>query len=69
MPPKIEEFDLEEVTITELQRDMVSGKRTAASITQHYLERIESIDRRGPALRAVIEINPDAMSIAKTLDR
>lgn len=67
-PPKIEEFALDEVTITELQRDMVSGKRTAQSITRDYLERIESIDRRGPTLRAVIEVNPDAMSIAKSLD-
>jgi amidase len=66
--PKIEEFALSEVTIADLQRDMVSGKRTAQSITQDYLERIESIDRRGPALRAVIETNPDAMAIAKALD-
>jgi amidase len=65
---KVEEFALDEVTIAELQRDMVSGKRTAQSITRDYLERIESIDARGPALRAVIEVNPDAMSIAKSLD-
>ena len=65
---RVEEFALDEVTIAELQRDMVSGKRTAQSITRDYLERIESIDRRGPALRAVIEVNPDAMSIAKSLD-
>jgi amidase len=65
---KVEEFALDEVTIAELQRDMVSGKRTAQSITRDYLERIESIDDRGPALHAVIEVNPDAMSIAKSLD-
>lgn len=66
--PKIEEFALDEVTIAELQRDMVSGKRTAQSITRDYLERIESVDRRGPSLRAVIETNPEAMAIAKALD-
>ncbi|HEU4879231.1 MAG TPA: amidase family protein, partial [Gemmatimonadaceae bacterium] len=66
--PKIEEFALDEVTIADLQRDMVSGKRTAQSITRDYLERIESVDRRGPSLRAVIETNPDAMAIAKALD-
>jgi amidase len=65
---KVEEFALDEVTIADLQRDMVSGKRTAQSITRDYLERIESIDDRGPAIRAVIEVNPDAMSIAKSLD-
>jgi amidase len=62
------DFELEEATILDLQRDMVSGKRSAQSITRDYLERIESMDRRGPALHAVIETNPDAMSIAKALD-
>ena len=66
--PKIDEFALDEVTIADLQRDMVSGKRTAQSITRDYLERIESVDRGGPSLRAVIETNPDAMAIAKALD-
>jgi amidase len=65
---KVEEFALDEVTIAELQRDMVTGKRTAQSITRDYLQRIESIDAKGPALHAVIEVNPDAMSIAKALD-
>jgi len=64
----VSEFELEEATIVDLQRDMVSGKRSAQSITRDYLERIESMDRRGPALGAVIETNPDAMPIAKTLD-
>lgn len=61
-------FDLEEATITDLQRDMVSGKRTARSITEQYLERIDSLDRRGPTLRHVLETNPDALSIADALD-
>jgi amidase len=66
--PGIEEFALDEVTIADLQRDMISGKRTAQSITRDYLERIESLNTRGPSLRAVIETNPDAISIAKGLD-
>jgi amidase len=66
--PRIEEFALDEVTIADLQRDMISGKRTAQSITRDYLERIEALNTRGPSLRAVIETNPDAMSIAKGLD-
>ena len=65
---RIDDFELEEKTIADLQRDMVSGRRTAQSITRDYLERIEDMDRKGPALRAVLEINPDAMAIAKSLD-
>ena len=66
--PFAAEFELEEATIAGLQRDMVSGKRSAQSITRDYLERIEDMDRRGPALRAIIETNPDAISIARSLD-
>jgi amidase len=62
-------FDLEEATILQLQRDMVERRRTARSITEQYLERIESLDRRGPALHHVLETNPDALSIADALDR
>jgi amidase len=62
-------FDLEEATINQLQRDMAERRRTARSITQQYIERIESLDRRGPELRHVLEINPDALSIADALDR
>lgn len=64
-----EAFDLEEVTIVQLQRDMAERKRTARSITEQYLARIESLDRRGPALHHVLETNPDALSIADGLDR
>jgi amidase len=65
---KNEAFDLEEMTILQLQRDMTTGKRTARSITEQYLGRIESLDRRGPTLRHVLETNPDALSIADGLD-
>jgi amidase len=51
-----------------LQRQMRQGAITAERIALLYLERIEEIDRRGPALRAVIELNPDALSIARSLD-
>ena len=66
---QVPEFDLEEATIADLQRDMVSGKRTANSITAAYLERIAAMDRQGPSLHSVIETNPDALSIADDLDR
>jgi amidase len=62
-------FVLSEATISELQADMQSGRRTARSLTELYLDRIERIDRCGPSLRAVIEVNPDALQIAEGLDR
>jgi amidase len=62
-------FVLSEATISELQADMQSGRRTARSLTELYLDRIERIDRRGPSLRAVIEVNPDALQIAEGLDQ
>jgi amidase len=59
---------MDEMTIQELQKRMATGALTARSITEMYLERIEKIDQSGPALRSVIEVNPDALSIADTLD-
>ena len=61
--------DLEESTIAELQDAMVSGRLTSRSITEKYIARIEALDRSGPALRAVIELNPEALAIAGALDR
>src|SRR5579864_5818541 len=61
--------DLEEITIGDLVDRMRSGQLTARSIAEQYLARIESIDRNGPALRSVIETNPDALAIADSLDR
>lgn len=65
----IKEFEFDEVTIRELQEAMSSGKRSARSIARSYLERIEEIDRRGPKLNSVIEVNPDALAIADALDK
>ena len=62
-------FELEEATIDDLQSWMASGRMTSRSITQRYLERIASLDRKGPALRHVIETNPEALAIAASLDR
>ncbi|MFZ1082262.1 MAG: amidase [Candidatus Kryptoniota bacterium] len=61
------EFD--EITIAELQDGMTSGKFTARSIAEHYLARIDAIDKHGPALGSVIEVNPDALKIADELDK
>ena len=62
-------FELEEATIDQLQSWMASGRMTSRSITQRYLNRIAALDRKGPSLHHVIEVNPDALSIAAALDR
>ncbi|MGD0177443.1 MAG: amidase [Candidatus Bathyarchaeia archaeon] len=61
-------FELDEVTIDEFQQGMRSDKFTARSITEAYLGRIEALDKQGPAINAVIELNPDALAIADQLD-
>ena len=63
-----ESFELEETSISELAEKIASGKYSARSIAEKYLARIEAIDQRGPTLRSVIELNPDALSIADGLD-
>jgi len=61
-------FDLEEVTISALQAGMTSGKYTAKGLATTYLQRIDELDKKGPALRAVLETNPDALVQATALD-
>src|SRR3954453_8732721 len=61
-------FDLEETTIAALQQRMQSGQDTARSLVDKYLARIEAVDRSGPALHSVIEVNPEARAIADRLD-
>jgi amidase len=60
---------LEEATVDELQGALRAGRLTAAALARRCLERIDALDRHGPALRAVIEANPDALAIAAALDR
>jgi amidase len=62
-------LDLEEITVTELQNRMQSGEQSSVSITKAYIERIEQIDRNGPRLNSIIELNPDAIAIAENLDK
>lgn len=59
---------MQEMTIVELQEQMESGELSAQSLTAMYLERIEKLDKQGPAVNAVIELNPEAISIATELD-
>jgi amidase len=60
---------LEEMTISALQNGYKEGRYTISEVTQAYLDRIIEIDKTGPSLNAVLEINPDAIQIAEELDR
>jgi amidase len=60
--------ELEEATIADLAARMARGELRAADLVDRYLARIEALDRRGPALRSVIEVNPDARDVAAKLD-
>ena len=62
-------FELDEMTVSQLQEKMEKGTYTSAQITQLYLDRIEAIDKNGPKLNSIIEVNPDALSIAKVMDQ
>src|SRR5437879_2570690 len=68
IPPAAAPFELEEATIADLQAGMTAGKYTARSLVTAYLQRIEALDRKGPALRSVLEPNPDALAQATALD-
>jgi amidase len=61
-------FELEELSVADLQAGMASGKYTARSLVEQYLARIESVDRSGPRVNSVIEVNPEALAIAEGLD-
>ncbi|RYE80672.1 MAG: amidase, partial [Oxalobacteraceae bacterium] len=58
-----------EAGVQEQQAQMAAGKLSAKALVQQYLARIAAIDKAGPALHAVIELNPDALAIAESLDR
>ena len=62
-------FELEELTIADLQQGMQSGKYSSRSLVEKYTDRINNIDKKGPTLKSVIELNPDAEAIAAALDR
>jgi len=65
----IKPFELDEITITDLQDGMRSGRFTARSLVERYSARIDEIDKHGPAINSVLELNPDAFSTADQLDQ
>lgn len=62
-------IELEELTIAAMQDAMRNGTLKARKLAELYLARIDQLDKRGPAINAIIELNPDALSIADMLDR
>jgi len=67
--PEVKPFELDEITIAELHEGMKSGKFTARSLVEKYAARIEEIDKNGPSVNAIIEMNPEADAIADALDQ
>tara|TARA_R110000868_G_scaffold401932_2_gene677792 strand:- start:422 stop:2041 length:1620 start_codon:yes stop_codon:yes gene_type:complete len=65
----INDFVLDEETISSLKSKLDSGEYTSEKLVELYLQRIEALDSNGPALNSIIELNPDALSIARELDK
>ncbi|MBZ5654176.1 MAG: amidase [Acidobacteriia bacterium] len=63
------DFELDELTLDDLQKALQSGQATSRSLTEKYLARIQDIDKAGPRINAVIEVNPEALEIAAALDK
>lgn len=63
------DFELDELTISELQQRLQSGQYTSNKLVEKYVDRINDVDKNGPRLNSVIELNPEAESIATSLDR
>ena len=67
--PATPPFELDEITIDDLSSGFKSGKYTVRSVAQKYIQRINEIDKAGPAINSVIQVNPDALKIADALDK
>jgi amidase len=62
------EFELDDVSLADIASGLRQGKWTCSRLTELYLARIEAVDRNGPKLGAVVEVNPDARALARQLD-
>jgi amidase len=58
-----------EATISQLQAEMASGRLSSENLTKEYIARINGLDQNGPGVNSIIELNPDALSIAKNADK
>nr|WP_263327064.1 amidase family protein [Neobacillus sp. Marseille-Q6967] len=61
-------FNIEEATISDMQKALQTGEITSVELTQMYIDRINKYDKNGVKLNSVLEINPDALDIAEELD-
>jgi amidase len=66
--PAVPPFELDELSVAQLQDAMAAGRYTSRRLVELYTERIRAIDQQGPALTSIIELNPDALPIADGLD-
>jgi len=57
-----------EFTVAQLQAEMAGGRLTSVQLTQYYLDRIAALDQSGPNVNSVIELNPDALKLARSAD-
>jgi amidase len=65
----VAQFELDEITIDDLQKAFQSGQYSSRSVTEKYLARIAAIDKAGPMVNSIIELNPEALQIADALDQ
>src|ERR1700751_1599062 len=69
-PPKIAlDAEIAAFDAVELEARLASGELSAERVAWVFLARIESLNEAGPSLHAVVEVNPDALAIARELDR
>jgi len=66
--PAAQDAEVAEATVADLQAHMAAGRASSASLCAAYLQRIEALDRAGPTLQSVIEVNPEAVAIAERMD-
>ena len=67
--PEKGNFRFLEMDITQIQQGYKDGTFTIREVVQAYLDRMEEIDKNGPALHSIILVNPDAIQIAEALDK
>jgi amidase len=67
--PAPKDFELDERTLDDLQKSLQAGQSTSHALTEKYLARIQEIDKAGPKINAIIEVNPEALAIAEALDK
>src|SRR5271157_2218719 len=65
----VTDFELDEITIDDVQKAFQSGQYSSRSLTEKYLKRIGEVDKTGPMLNSIIEMNPDALAIADAVDQ